>query len=126
MEDLKAVKIVADYYNYKIDMETMYDLLYKHFGSYKQAVTWLADNGDKIKKQLNFEFMKNYYKQHGGEELQLLTFEDFKKQAIIPNKDIYKHYGFTTEDDYIILWRNYIDANGIKQATKVDYEALND
>lgn len=126
IEDKKAIKIVTDYYNYKIDMETMHNLLYRHFDSYKQATIWLAENDSKIKKELNIEYMRQHYKQHGGEELGLLDFEDFIKQAITPNREFYKKLGFTTEGDYLILWRQYIDANGKKTETKIDYELLND
>lgn len=48
MEDKKAVAVVLQYYDSKIDMELMHDLLYKHFGSYKMAVSWLADNEQDI------------------------------------------------------------------------------
>ncbi|MBO7695724.1 MAG: hypothetical protein J6T10_24100 [Methanobrevibacter sp.] len=34
---------VDEYINYKIDLETLHDKLYRIFGSYKVAVGWFSD-----------------------------------------------------------------------------------
>ena len=39
-----ARQYVDDYRNYKFDLEELHDRLYKLFGSYKDAVTWFAEN----------------------------------------------------------------------------------
>ena len=40
----KARFYVKEYKDYKCDLETLHDRLYRLFGSYKVAVCWLADN----------------------------------------------------------------------------------
>ena len=43
IKELKAMKYLQDYKDYKIDLETLHDALYKIFGSYKKAVLWLYE-----------------------------------------------------------------------------------
>lgn len=45
----KADSLIRDYFDYKMDLETLHDKLYKIFGNYKDAVEYLANNEARIK-----------------------------------------------------------------------------
>ena len=51
--DEKADKMIIDYFNYKYDLETLHTLLYRHFKSYKKAVTYLYDNERRLVAKVN-------------------------------------------------------------------------
>ena len=71
-----AEEYVKKYYRHEMDLEDLHSVLYKLFGTYKEAVTWLAENDERIKmsakkakrvnKQAKIELIENvWYKIFG-------------------------------------------------------------
>ena len=48
-KETKAICYVISYYLNNTDIEGLHENLYELFGSYKEAVTWFADNDNLIK-----------------------------------------------------------------------------